>query len=101
LDIIAQAGFYNIGAWEKFGYARMNELVRYNNLGVKGLGLGLIMSQEFLGDDVLTDDVINTPFLTFAPELSYTLVDVPGFQLKGTLTGTYGIAVDVLDPMSR
>jgi hypothetical protein len=97
MDIIAQAGFYNIGAWEKFGYARTNELVRYNNLGVKGLGLGLIMSQEFFGSDVFTDDVINTPFLTFSPELSYALVDVPGFQLKGTLTGTYGVSVDVLD----
>ncbi|GHV81846.1 hypothetical protein AGMMS49991_04040 [Spirochaetia bacterium] len=111
MDIIAQAGFYNITEWENFGYARMNELVRYNNLGVKGLGLGLLMSQEFYGGDVFyTGDttydplyqsgdiqMINSPFITFAPEISYKVVDVPGFQLKGAFTGTFGICQDVVD----
>jgi hypothetical protein len=112
LDLIAQAGFYNIAEWDKFGYARMNELVRYNNMGIKGLGLGLIMSQEFYGNDVFYTGesvqnpytfqweavkMINSPFLTFAPEVSYKLYDVPGFQLKGALTGTFGVCVDVVD----
>jgi hypothetical protein len=111
MDIIGQAGFYNIAEWEKFGYARMNELVRYNNLGVKGLSLGLIMSQEFYGGDVFyTGDttydplyqsgdikMINAPFITFAPELGYKLYDVPGFSLGTTLIGTFGICPDVVD----
>lgn len=112
MDIIGQAGFYNIPEWEKFGYARMNELVRYKNLGVKGLSLGLIMSQEFYGGDVFYTGesvqnqytqqwdavkMINAPFITFAPEVGYKLVDVPGFQLGATLTTTIGICQDVVD----
>jgi hypothetical protein len=112
MDIIGQVGFYNIAEWEKFGYARMNELVRYNNLGVKGLSLGLIMSQEFYGGDVFYTGesvfntttyqwdaikMINAPFITFAPELGYKFYDVPGFSLGTTLTGTFGICPDVVD----
>jgi hypothetical protein len=97
MDIIGQAGFFNVGAWDKFGYARMNELVRYNNLGIKNLGLGLIMSQEFYGNDVFPDDMMNVPFITFAPEISYAPVDVPGFLMKGTLTATFGVCPDVLE----
>jgi hypothetical protein len=102
LDIIGHAGFYNLGAWDKFGYARMNALGRYNNLGIKGFGLGLILSQEFYGNDVFTDDMINSPFFTFAPEVSYKLYNVPGLQLLGfTLTGTIGICQDVLDTYAK
>jgi hypothetical protein len=97
MDIIGQAGFYNLGAWDNFGYGRVNELVRYNGLGVKALGLGLIMSQEFYGSDVFPDEMIDAPYFTFAPEVSYKLVDVPGFQLKGTLTTTLGVCPDVLE----
>jgi hypothetical protein len=96
-DIIGQGGFYNIAAWDKFGYARFNELVRYKNLGVKSLDFGLIMSQEFYGNDLFADDMVNSPFLTFGPEVSYMLVDGPGFSLKGTVTGAFGLCPDVTD----
>jgi hypothetical protein len=55
------------------------------------------MSQEFYGNDVFPDDMMNVPFITFAPEVSYAPVDVPGFLMKGVFTGTFGVCPDVLE----
>jgi hypothetical protein len=101
-DIQAQAGLYNLGAWDKFGYGRANELVKYNNLlDVKGLGVGLAMSQEFYGSDVFTDDMENSPFLTFAPEVTWKFFDQQIVAITAGLSGAVGFSPDVLDSYTR
>ncbi|MDR0583564.1 MAG: hypothetical protein LBG57_04355 [Treponema sp.] len=101
----AQAGFYNLGDFDKFGYGKLGEYVKYNNL-VGKLGVGITMEQQFYGSDVFeTEDTMgsfgpvagmkNSPFLTFAPEVSYGPLTKQ--TITPSLTGTFGFCPDVLD----
>jgi hypothetical protein len=95
----AHGGIYNLGNFEEFGYGRFSEDVMFSNLW-KGLGAGISMQQEFYGGDVFVDDVINSPFLIFSPQISYDIITMPQMptpMLKGTLETSFGICPDVLD----
>jgi hypothetical protein len=91
LDVTAHGALYNLGAFDKFGYGRIAEFVKYNNI-VPGLGVGITLEQEFYGGDVMKDGIINSPFLRFTPQVSYKYnIFVP------SLEGGVGISPDVLD----
>jgi hypothetical protein len=106
-------GIYNLGAFDKFGYARVAERVTWYQLLPK-FDVGLIMQQEFYGGDVFdtvgappsptnptgTPAMVNAPFLQFAPSLAYNFAYLPGTNnslLQVSVTPFFGICPDVLD----
>jgi hypothetical protein len=124
IDADIHGGFYNLGAWDKFGYSRIAERILYNNLLPK-FTLGLIMQQEFYGKDVFDNTdvepvfmdipgmgtimtspgkkgIVNSPFFMFAPYLAYDFAYLPGTNnivpmMRLSVTPFYGICNDVLD----
>jgi hypothetical protein len=117
LEADAHGGFYNLGAFDKFGYGRIAERFFYYNLLPK-FNVGLIMQQEFHGGDVWDDNKtispapgytmanpnyrVNSPFLQFAPWLAYDLAYLPYTNntvpmVRVSLTPMIGICPDVLD----
>jgi hypothetical protein len=112
----AHGGLYNLGAFNEFGYGRFSEFVKYDKI-IGGLGVGITMQQEFYGSDVFANtmpdprdansldgqDTIpfhNSPFLKFAPQVSYDIITMPQLPLpvlKATLEGEFGICANVLD----
>jgi hypothetical protein len=101
IEADAHGGLYNLGAFDKFGYGRFAERFIYYNL-VPKFNLGVIMQQEFHGNDVFPDEMINSPFLQFAPYLAYDLAYLPGTNntvpmMRLSLTPFIGICKDVLD----
>jgi hypothetical protein len=100
LTLTAHGGLYNLGAFDEFGYGRFAEFIKYTLPVGNGLGVGITMQQEFYGGDVFIDEVTNSPFLQFTPEVSYVLIPMPGVPmplLNATLPVTVGLAKDVLD----
>jgi hypothetical protein len=92
LPIGGRAGFFNIGAFDKWGFAYMLETISYN--GIKDLSLNFSMVQQFYGKDEFKDGIVNAPLLTFDPEVTYKL---PVNNLSATLTGSFGLCPDVLN----
>jgi hypothetical protein len=92
LPIAGRAGFFNIGAFDKFGFVYMLETVSYT--GVKDFQFSFSMSQQFYGNDVFKDGVVNSPMFTFDPEVQYKL---PIRNFSATLTGSFGLCPDVLN----
>jgi hypothetical protein len=96
---VAHGGFYNLGAFDKFGYGRFAEEIRYDGIFSR-LGVGIILQQEFYGSDVFHDTMENSPFLQFMPELIYDLIKLPGMRiplLTAKLFANFGICPDVLE----
>lgn len=91
LTATAHGALYNLGAFDKFGYGKLAEFVKYDNI-IPGLGAGIAFYQEFYGGDVMKDGVANSPFLRFTPEFSYKYKTI-----TGSLEGTIGLCPDVLD----
>jgi hypothetical protein len=96
-------GLYNLGDFDRFGYGRIMEDVAYDGL-IPNLKVGLIASQEFLGNDVFDTATYNvSPFFKFTPFASYGFL--PGTngrnQMTASLQGEYGICVDVLETWIR
>jgi hypothetical protein len=92
LPIAGRAGFFNIGAFDHFGFSYMLETVTYK--GIKDLDLTFTMTQQFHGNDVFIDELKNSPLLTFDPEVKYNL---PINNLSVTLGGSFGLCADVLE----
>ncbi|MDR0710213.1 MAG: hypothetical protein LBF77_09125 [Spirochaetaceae bacterium] len=95
----AHGGVYNLGAFNEFGYGRFSESVKFDKLW-KDLGAGITLQQEFYGADVFKDEVINSPFFVFGPQISYDFITMPQMPtplLKGTLETGFGVCADVLD----
>jgi hypothetical protein len=91
LAVTAHGALYNLGAFDKFGYGKLAEFVKYDNI-IPGLGAGITVWQEFYGGDVMRDGITNSPFLRFTPEVSYKYKII-----TGSLEGTIGVCPDVLD----
>jgi hypothetical protein len=91
LTTIAQAGFYNVGDWDKYGYAKMDENIRYTILSKINIGVKFL--QEFYGNDVMDSGYVNSPFFQFKPGVSYKINDT----FTGMLEGNIGVCKDVLD----
>ncbi|GHU92633.1 hypothetical protein FACS189479_02200 [Spirochaetia bacterium] len=99
LTATAHGGLYNLGAFDKFGYGRFSEFIKYNNI-IPKLGVGITMQQEFYGSDVWPDDKVNSPFLQFGPQVSYAIITIPQMPmplLQATVEAYYGVCPDVLD----
>jgi hypothetical protein len=120
VDFDIHGGLYNLGAFDKFGYGRLAERFMYKNVPVQKLGLGLIMQQEFYGGDVWDDRKqiaqqtlqgpvevdnpnyrVNSPFLQFAPWISYDFAYLPGTNAVPMAQVSaycfFGISPDILD----
>jgi hypothetical protein len=115
----AHGGLYNLGAFDKFGYGRFSEFIKYNI--TPKLGVGITMWQEFYGNDVFPDtmpdprdtnlidgqDTLpfhNSPFLRFAPQVSWAFITDPRMPLpvlSATLEGEIGLCANVLDSYAR
>jgi hypothetical protein len=105
LTVSAHGALYNLGAFDKFGYGKFVEYVKYNNFipGFSGFGAGLTLFQEFYGGDVFGDwqapgmaaasHLKNSPFFRFSPVVTYK----PFMYLDIALSGQIGICPDVLD----
>jgi hypothetical protein len=91
-SITGRGGFFNIGAFDKFGYAFMLELIQYD--GIKNLPLIFTMTQSFHGKDVYKEGIVNSPLFTFEPEVWYNF---PNTHLSAALAGTVGFCKDVLE----
>ena len=113
----AHGGFYNLGAWNEFGYGRIAEFIKYNI--TPKLGVGITMQQEFYGGDMFDDRKeipdpmtggmtmtanpnyrVNSPFLQFGPQVSWAFVTDPRMPLpvlSATLDTSFGICADVID----
>jgi hypothetical protein len=91
LTAMAQAGFFNIGDFNKYGYARIEEKFGYAITDKLGAELGL--GQFFYGDDVIKDDYINAFYANFKPSVTYKLHN----NFTPTLGATVAIAPDLVE----
>jgi hypothetical protein len=99
LTLTVHGALFNLGTFDKFGYGRFSENVKYNNILPK-LGLGIALDQEFYGGDAFEDPIKNSPFLKFTPQITYDLVTIPGMPLpliQVYAETTIGICPDVLE----
>jgi hypothetical protein len=99
LTATAHGALFNLGAFDKFGYGRFSENVKYNNILPK-LGIGIALEQEFYGGDVFADPHKNSPFLKFTPQITYDFVTIPGMPiplLQAYVEPTIGVCPDVLE----
>jgi hypothetical protein len=86
-----QAGFWNLGDFDRFGAGEIDETIRYQI--TPKLNAGVILYQQFYGSDVFPDNMINSPYFRFEPVAAYKITP----NIEASLTGTYGICNDVVD----
>jgi hypothetical protein len=112
LTAIVHGGFYNITAFDKFGYGNIAETIGYS---IDKFGFGVNLVQQFYGGDVFGDkavvmdvttaeagiipvvqyDIVNSPYFQFIPYVSYNVL--PMGMMAARLEGTIGVCKDVLD----
>ncbi|MDR2785933.1 MAG: hypothetical protein LBB83_08470 [Treponema sp.] len=93
-------GLYNLGAFNEFGYGRVSEEFKLDKIAGSKFGAGIVMQQEFYGNDVFLDNMVNSPFLQFGPRLTYDLITNPYMpmpMLQARIEADYGICQDVVD----
>jgi hypothetical protein len=117
LTLRANGGFFNLGDFNNFGYGKLIQTVKYDNIFEK-LGVGLTLTEEFYGKDAFGTfnpdpndvsygmftpyEIKNVPYIKIKPEVSYALVPAvfPGMSiplLKVAVAAEYGICPGVLD----
>ena len=91
LTAIAQACFWNLGNFDKFGAGSIDETFKYQI--TPKFNAGIIMYQQFYGSDVFPDNMINSPYFRFEPVVAYKLTP----NIEASLLGTIGICKDVVE----
>jgi hypothetical protein len=86
-----QTSFWNVGAWDKFGSASIDETVAYSF--TPKFNAGINFYQDFYGSDVFADEMVNAPYFRFEPYASYKIHD----NISADLLFTYGIAKEVVE----
>jgi hypothetical protein len=86
-----QASFWNLGDFERFGTGSIDETLGYAI--TPRLNAGINLYQEFYGNDAFPDNMINSPYFRFEPNVSYHLTR----NISASLLFTYGIAKDVVE----
>jgi hypothetical protein len=91
LSAFAQAAFFNLGDFDRFGAGEIDETFRYQI--TPKFNAGLVMVQQFYGNDVFEDTIVNSPYFEFKPEVTYNLIPNINVYLRGTV----GVCEDVLE----
>jgi hypothetical protein len=86
-----QGSFWNLGDFDRFGTASIDQTIAYAFM--PKFSAGINMYQEFYGNDVFPDNMINSPYFRFEPTLSYSLAR----NISANFLATYGIAKDVVE----
>jgi hypothetical protein len=86
-----QASFWNLGDFERFGTGSFDETFSYTI--TPQLNAGIIFYQDFYGSDAFPDNMINSPYFRFEPNVSYQLTR----NIATNLLFTYGICNDVVE----
>jgi hypothetical protein len=91
LSAVAQAAFFNLGDFGRFGSAEIDETLKYQI--TPKFNAGLVLVQQFYGKDAFADDIVNSPYFEFKPEVTYNLISNVDVYLRGTV----GFCEDVLE----
>ncbi|MDR2792874.1 MAG: hypothetical protein LBB61_04305 [Treponema sp.] len=91
LTAIVDGSFWNLGDFDRFGAGAVSETFKYQI--TPKFNAGLVMYQQFYGNDVFPDNMINAPYFRFEPVVAYQLTPT----IEASLLGTYGICQDVLE----
>jgi hypothetical protein len=86
-----QSSFWNLGDFARFGTGSFDETFSYAVTPKFNAGINLY--QEFYGNDAFPDDMVNSPYFRFEPNVSYQLTG----NINTSLNFTYGIAKDVVE----
>jgi hypothetical protein len=86
-----QASLWNIGDFERFGTGSIDETLGYAI--TPKFSAGVVFYQDFYGSDAFPDDMVNSPYFRFEPNVSYQLTN----DINASLLFTYGIAKDVIE----
>jgi hypothetical protein len=86
-----QASFWNLGDFERFGTASIDETFGYAI--TSQLNASINFYQEFYGSDAFPDNMINSPYFRFEPNVSYQLTR----NINTSFLFTYGICKDVVE----
>jgi hypothetical protein len=86
-----QASFWNLGDFERFGTGSIDETIGYAI--TPKFNAGANFYQDFYGGDAFPDNMVNSPYFRFEPNVSYQLLP----NVSANLLFTYGIAKDVVE----
>jgi hypothetical protein len=86
-----QASVWNLGDFERFGTASIDETIGYAIM--PKLNTSVNFYQDFYGGDAFPDALVNSPYFRFEPVVSYQLTN----NIGSSLLFTYGIAKDVVE----
>ena len=100
----AHGGLYNLGNFDEFGYGRFSGDFNLQKIAGTKLSAGLTWQAEFYGSDVFDDQLVNSPYIKFGPQLYYDIITSPYMPLpilKGGIETEFGFCKDVLDIYCR
>jgi hypothetical protein len=86
-----QASIWNLGDFDRFGTVSIDETIGYAI--TPKFNAGVNFYQDFYGDDAFPDNMINSPYFRFEPNVSYQLTN----NISANLLFTYGIAKDIVE----
>jgi hypothetical protein len=86
-----QASFWNLGDFKRFGTGSIDETIAYAI--TPKFSAGANFYQDFYGSDAFPDNMVNSPYFRFEPNVSYQLLP----NISANLLFTYGIAKDVVE----
>jgi hypothetical protein len=86
-----QASFWNLGDFNRFGTGSIDETIGYAI--TPKFSVGANFYQDFYGKDAFPDNMINSPYFRFNPNVSYQLAN----NISAGLGFTYGICKDVVE----
>jgi hypothetical protein len=86
-----QASFFNLGDFDRFGTGSIDETIGYAI--TPKFSVGANFYQDFYGEDAFPNNMINSPYFRFNPNVSYQLAN----NIGAGLGFTYGICEDVVE----
>jgi hypothetical protein len=86
-----QASFWNLGDFDRFGTGSIDETIGYAI--TPKFSVGANFYQDFYGKDAFPDNMINSPYFRFNPNVSYQLTN----NIGAGLGFTYGLCKDVVE----
>jgi hypothetical protein len=86
-----QASFWNLGDFERFGTGSIDETIGY--AFTPKFNASVNFFQDFYGGDAFPDNMVNSPYFRFEPNVSYQLTN----NINASFLFTYGICNDVVE----
>jgi hypothetical protein len=86
-----QASFFNMGDFDRFGTGSIDETIGYAI--TPKFSVGANFYQDFYGKDAFPDNMVNSPYFRFNPNVSYQLAN----NVNAGLGFTYGICEDIVE----